>query len=135
MKKLLSSKFSANAVHAAVLILRVTVGVLMLNHGYNKLVHFDSMQDNFMNFLGMGKTPSLLLAIFAEFFCSVFLILGLFTRLAAIPLVITMAVALFKVHHLEIFKDGETPALFLAAYITLLLIGPGKISLDNAIGK
>jgi len=135
MKKLLSTKYSTNAVHAALLILRISVGVLMLNHGYTKLIGFDGMKDNFMNFLGIGKTASLLLVIFAEFFCSVFLILGLFTRLAAIPLVITMAVALFKTHNMEIFGKGELSALYLAAYIVLLLLGPGKISADNAVGK
>ena len=135
MKKLLSTKYSANAVNAALLILRIGVGVLMLNHGYSKLINFATMQDNFMNFLGIGKTASLALVIFAEFFCSVFLILGLFTRLAAIPLLITMAVALFKAHNLEVFGKGELPALYLVAYFVLLLIGPGKISADNAIGK
>lgn len=135
MKKLLSTKYSANAVHAGMLILRIGVGVLMLSHGYSKLIGFDTMQNNFMNFLGIGKTASLAAVIFAEFFCSVFLILGLFTRLATIPLIITMSVALFKAHNLDIFGKGELPALYLTAYILLLLLGPGKISADNALGK
>ena len=135
MKKLLSTKYSAGAFSTAVFILRITVGALMLNHGYNKLVHFADMQPKFMNFLGLGNTVSLSMVIFAEFFCSVFLILGLFTRLACIPLIIAMGVTLWKAHHFEVFGDGEIPALYLGAYITLLLVGPGKASLDSMMGK
>ncbi len=135
MKKLLSTKYSAGAFSTALFILRITVGALMLNHGYNKLIHFADMQPKFMDFLGLGNTVSLSLVIFAEFFCSVFLILGLFTRLATIPLIITMGVALWKVHHFEVFGVGEIPALYLGAYITLLLVGPGKASLDGMMGK
>lgn len=135
MKKLLSTKYSAGAFSAAVFILRITVGAIMLHHGYNKLIHFADMQPKFMNFLGLGSTVSLSMVIFAEFFCSAFLILGLFTRLATIPLIIAMGVALWKVHHFEVFGDGEVPALYLGAYITLLLVGPGKASLDSMMGK
>ncbi len=135
MKKLLSTKYSAGAFSTAVFILRITVGALMLNHGYNKLVHFADMQPKFINFLGLGNTVSLSMVIFAEFFCSVFLLLGLFTRLACIPLIIAMGVALWKAHHFEVFGDGEKAALYLGAYITLLLVGPGKASLDSMMGK
>ncbi len=93
------------------------------------------MEEKFMNFLGIGKTASLALVVFAEFFCSFFLILGLFTRLATIPLIIAMSVALFQAHKLDVFDTGEKAALYLAAYLVILLIGPGKISADNAIGK
>ena len=135
MKKLLSTKYSAGAFSTAVFILRITVGALMLNHGYSKLIHFADMQPKFMNFLGLGSTVSLSMVIFAEFFCSVFLILGLFTRLATLPLIITMGVALWKAHHSEVFGDGEKAVLYLGAYITLLLVGPGKASLDSVRGK
>jgi putative oxidoreductase len=135
MKKLLSAKYSAGAVSAAMLVLRLGVGILMMNHGYDKLVHFSEYQDKFMNFLGMGRTLSLALVVFAEFFCSLFLILGLFTRLAAIPLIITMCVVIFKVNHGNIFGDGETAALYLTGYLVLLLVGPGRVSVDSMIGK
>ncbi len=135
MKKLLSTKYSAGAFSTAVFLLRITVGASMLNHGYSKLIHFADMQLKFMNFLGLGSTVSLSMVIFAEFFCSVFLILGLFTRLATIPLIITMGVALWKAHHFEVFGDGEKAVLYLGAYITLLLVGPGKASLDSMMGK
>jgi putative oxidoreductase len=133
MKKLLSIKYSTGAFNTAILILRVALGALMMSHGYNKLMHFAEMKSKFMNFMGIGVTLSLALVIFAEFFCSLFLMLGLFTRLACIPLIITMCVALFKAHNMDVFGDGQVAALYLAGYLVLLLLGPGKASVDGMI--
>ena len=135
MKRLMSTKFSAGAFNTAMLIIRLGVGLLMLNHGYSKLIKFAEMKTTFMNFMGIGTTTSLLLVIFAEFFCSILLILGLFTRLATIPLILTMSVVLFKVTHGDFFDKGEIPSLFLLIYITLLIVGPGRASVDGMIGK
>ena len=85
--------------------------------------------------MGLGSSISLALVIFAEFFCSLFIILGLFTRLAVIPLMIVMGVALFKAHKGQFFGDGEMAAVYLAGYITLLLLGPGRVSVDSMVGK
>ena len=135
MKKLLSTKYSAGAFNAAMLVLRLGVGVLMMNHGYDKLIHYGSRHNKFMDFMGLGPSISLALVIFAEFFCSLFIILGLFTRLAVIPLMIVMGVALFKAHKGQFFGDGEMAAVYLAGYITLLLLGPGRVSVDSMVGK
>ncbi len=136
MKKLLSTKYSAGAFNSALLLLRFGVGILMITHGYNKLVHFGDMQHKFMNFLGLGQTVSLALVVFAEFFCSLFLIIGLFTRLSVIPLIITMGVVFFKVQKGSILGDGEDLVpLYLCSYLVILLLGPGKISVDGMTGK
>jgi putative oxidoreductase len=135
MKKLLSTKYSAGAFNTAMLLLRLTLGILMMMHGYDKLIHFAQYKNEFMNFMGIGSTASLALTVFSEFFCSLFLILGLFTRLAAIPLVITMCVILFIAQKGDIFGKGEIAGLYLAGYLVLLLVGPGKISVDSMIGK
>ena len=135
MKKLLSTKYSAGAFNAAILFLRLGVGILMMMHGYDKLIHFSTLKDQFMNFLGMGSTISLSLVVFAEFFCSLFLIIGLFTRLAAIPLIISCSVALFKAHNGEVFDSGEKITLFLTGFVVLLFVGAGKVSVDSMIGK
>lgn len=135
MKKLFSAKHTDGAFNTAMLVLRLGLGILMINHGYDKLVHFGKYQGEFMNFMGIGQTMSLALVVFAEFFCSLFLILGLFTRLATIPLIITMCVALFKAHNAHFFTDGEMAALYLIGYIALLFTGPGKVSVDGMIGK
>jgi len=135
MSKILSTKYSAGAFNFAMLVLRVGVGVLVFSHGYDKLIHFNSMKFHFLNFMGIGSTLSLTLDIFAEFFCSIFLILGLFTRLSVIPIIIAMSVALFKAHHGAMFGAGERAAMYLIASIAILFCGPGRISIDGAVGK
>lgn len=133
MKRLMSINYSNAAFNFAMLLLRVGSGVLIMSHGYDKLVHFADYRNKFMNFMGIGNTASLSLVIFAEFFCSIFLVIGLFSRLATIPLIVAMGVALIKAHHAAVFGDGEKPALYLCCFVTLLLCGPGKASLDGMI--
>lgn len=135
MKKLLSTGYTDWAFNIAMLVLRVGLGLMMLPHGYDKLVHFSTMKNKFINFLGMGSTVSLSLSLFAELFCAVFVIIGLFTRFTVLPLIIGMSVALFKAHNAAIFGDGEKAALYLAGFIVILLVGPGKASVDGLMGK
>ena len=135
MKKLISTAYTGFSFNLAMFILRVILGVLMIPHGYNKLVGFAEGKKDFMNFLGLGSTISLALVIFSELFCSVFLIMGLFTRVVCAILLIQMIVVVFKAHNAEIFGDGEHALLYLAGYLTLLLLGPGKASLDGILGK
>ena len=108
---------------------------MLVNHGYGKLVHFADRKNDFMNFLGLGSTTSLALVIFAEFFCAIFIILGLFTRFTVIPLIIAMSVAFFQAHDGAIFGKGESAALFLSGFLALLLCGPGRISVDGMMKK
>ncbi|MCB0644310.1 MAG: DoxX family protein [Phaeodactylibacter sp.] len=114
------------------LLLRFVFGFLMIyNHGWPKLEKYlygDPTQ--FADPLGFGKEYSLLLAIFAEFVCSVLLILGLFSRWALFFLAFTMAVAVFIVHGADPLLEQELALLYLAGYIFLWLSGPGKYSLD-----
>ena len=74
------------------------MGGLMPVHGVPKLVGFSNMADKFPDPLGMGSQLSLISAVGAEVGCALLLIVGLGTRLAAIPLAFTMFVALFMVH-------------------------------------
>ena len=136
MKKLISIKYSPFAFNLAMFILRVGCGVLMIPYGYDKLVHFAQYKSGFMNFLGIGSTLSLALVVFAEFLCSIFLIMGLFTRLVAGILMFEMAVVVFDAHNMDIFKgDAEHGMQYLIGYIAIILLGAGKASLDGILGK
>ncbi len=136
MKKLLSVKYSDGAFNFSMLVIRIFFGVLLLSkHGYGKMVRFEELHSRFYNFLGMGNTFSLVLAIFAEVICAAFIILGLFTRLAAIPLIITMLVVIFGANGAKPMSESELAILFLGAFITLLFCGPGKVSVDGMINK
>ncbi len=135
MKKLFSTNYSDNAFNIALLILRAGVGLLMIPRGYQKLIHFSERKDSFMNFLGMGSTVSLSLVVFAELVCAGLLVLGLLSRFAALALVILTTVIVFKVDKGDIFGKGELAMLFLLGSFTVLLVGPGKYSVDGAMGK
>lgn len=133
MKKLFSIRYTDNGISLSMLILRVSLGLMMIPHGYNKLIRFAAKSSSFVDPFHIGNSTSMALAIFAEFFCAVFIILGLFTRLACIPLIIAMGVALFYSHGGQIFTEGEKAGLYLAGFIAILFAGPGKVSLDKLI--
>lgn len=135
MKRLLSTHYSAGAFNVAMLFLRIVSGALMMKHGYDKLVNFAKYKGQFMNFMGIGPATSLSLTIFAEFFCALFIIIGLLTRLASIPLIVAMCVAIFIANKGDFFGEGEMATLYLSAYVVLLLVGPGRISVDGMVGK
>ena len=136
MKRLFSINCSDTAFAFALLILRLGAGSLMMaNHGFDKLMNFSQKAARFADPLGVGSTTSLSMVVFAEFFCAIFIMMGLFTRLATIPLIIAMSVALFFAHKGEFFGEGESAGLFLTCFLTLLFTGPGKISLDRFISK
>jgi putative oxidoreductase len=116
------------------LLLRITSGVFMLTHGWGKFLKL--MGDEPIKFadpIGVGVTASLVLVVFSEVFCSILLFLGLTTRLAAIPLIITMLVAAFIVHANDGFGRQELPLLYTAIYIVFVITGAGKFSVDNWI--
>ena len=136
MKKLFSTKVSENALAFALLVVRLGAGTAMLvKHGFDKLTHFSQIAPRFADPFNIGSTTSLALTVFAEFFCAAFIIFGLFTRLASIPLIIGMSVALFSAHKGDFFGRGELAGVFLACFVALLFTGPGKVSLDRLIGK
>jgi putative oxidoreductase len=136
MRRLFSTSVSENALAFALLVLRLGAGSLMLvKHGFDKLIHFSNIALRFADPFHIGTTTSLALVIFAEFFCSAFIIIGLFTRLASVPLVIAMSVALFSANKGDFFGKGEAAGLFLTVFVVLLFTGAGKVSMDRLVGK
>jgi putative oxidoreductase len=135
MKKLLSTHYNAFSFNAAMLVLRLAMGMLMMSHGYDKLVHFSEKKALFYDFLSLGSTTSLMLCIFAVFFCALFVVIGFFTRLVTVPLVIVMSIAIFSVHKMDFFDTGERASLYLTGFLVLLLCGPGRASVDGIASK
>lgn len=137
MKKVISSIIAPNQkfLSLGLLILRVLVGITMLTHGLAKLTSFSELSTTFPDPIGLGSTLSLILIIGAEVGCSLFVIVGAFTRLAVIPLVFSMLVVIFIVHANDPFQMKELPFLYLGIYILLFFTGAGRISLDTIISK
>ena len=118
------------------LFLRVVFGLLIIiKHGYLKLMNFSTLHTQFYNFLGLGSNTSLVLTIFAEVLCALFIILGLFTRIAVIPLIIVMLVAIFGANSGKPLIESDLALLYLSAFVTLLYCGPERASIDGMINK
>lgn len=135
MKKLFSTDYSSQGFNIAMLIFRIGLGGLMAPHGYQKLQNFSSMKAQFLDFMGLGPAISLGLTIFAEFFCSILVIIGLTTRLATIPPIIAMWVALVIAHDKDLFGKGEHAALYILGFLVILILGPGKASVDGMLKR
>jgi putative oxidoreductase len=116
------------------LILRLTVPAMMLfGHGLSKLTGFAEKMNDFPDPLGVGSTMSLALAVFGEFFASIFLALGLFTRAMAVPFLITMLVAALVIHASDPWQRKEFALLYAIPALVLIFTGAGRFSLDALI--
>lgn len=136
MKQLFSVNTNSNLTDVALLFARVSVAVLMLVHGLPKLAMlFAGGPLQFPGVMGMSPELSLALAVFAEVGCSVLLLVGLGTRIAAIPLIITMLVAVLMIHGADPFGKKELGIHYLATYVMLLFAGSGKFSVDYLLQK
>ena len=105
----------------------------MITHGWpkaqNLVANWGAIE--FGDPLGIGATASLILTVFAELICAILVVAGYKTRLASIPLIITMAVAALVVHGSDPFGRKEMALLYLGAYLTIAFIGPGRWSVDR----
>jgi putative oxidoreductase len=136
IKQLFQNLLSANAwsPDTGLLLLRICCG-LMLLHGWPKFTSFSEDSADWPDPFHVGSTVSYGLTVFAELFCTIFLLLGLFTRVALIPLIVLMLVIIFVIHSEDTFADREHAFLYLLCYSALLFTGPGKYALDHVIQK
>lgn len=136
MKNLLSTNINLKSLDLILLLVRIAVAAFMLTHGYPKLMKLLAGGEiMFADPFGLGMTFSLVLAVFAEFFCSILVGFGLGTRLATIPLIVTMSVAAFIAHGPDPFGKKELALMYLIIYIFLLFTGSGKFSIDYFISR
>jgi putative oxidoreductase len=131
MKRLFQTGIKEGYLNLLLLVLRISLAALMIRHGLPKLNNLlQGGEIQFGNPIGLGPGISLGLAVFAEFFCSILVGIGLGTRLAAIPLMITMSVAAFIAHGADPFARKELAIMYLLFYLVLLVMGSGKYSID-----
>ncbi len=126
-----STDMTEARVSAGILFLRIAAGGFMFAfHGWGKLMNFGARFETFGDPLGIGSPLSLILTVFAEFFCSLGLIFGFKTRAAAIPLLIMMIVIATVVHVDDPWNKKEFALLYAIPFLTLIFTGGGKYSLD-----
>ncbi len=115
-----------------ILALRIFFGVLFFVHGLDKMINFSALSETFPSVLGLGSYMSLMLSVFCEFCCSLFLIAGLLERIILLPMIISMGVAFFDIHD-AMMPEGELSLIYLVIFIILFVTGPGRYSLDYMI--
>jgi putative oxidoreductase len=136
MRKLLSTSYSNGAFNFAMLVQRVVTGLLLLiGHGLPKIQNFSELSVNFYDPFRISHRGSLILVILAELFCSMLLVLGLFTRIVAFIIVINLSVAVFIYHNGQPLKIVDLGAIYLTSVFTIMILGPGKVSVDGMMGK
>ena len=128
----------------APLILRVMAGIVMAAHGWQKLVEFGPANFGRQALGNLGVPLPVFfgyVVTFVELIGGILLIVGLLSRLAALILAIEMVFTtlLVKVHVGFIAPQGsgagaELDLLLLAAFLTILLVGPGRLALDELLG-
>ena len=113
-------------------VLRIGGAAMMLTHGVPKLQRlFGEGPIEFADPLGIGASPTFFLAVFAEFLCAVFVLIGFKTRWASLPIIITMLVAAFVQHAADPFGSKEKALLYAIVFIAIFLLGPGAYSVDK----
>ncbi len=118
-------------------VLRISFGLMYMAHGLPKLLAGPERWTGLGEFVGIGLFPTFFgfMAAFAEFFGGLFLVLGLFFSPALILLILTMIGA--TVAHISAGDPLNSilhPLKGLFVFIALLLLGPGRPSLDAALG-
>lgn len=120
---------------AVPMILRAVLGVIFIAHGFRKIEH--GMPD-FVHTVGhLGfpfPTAFAWAAALSEFLGGICVLVGLFTRYAALAIAIVMAVAISKVHlHDGLVGGYEFPLALLAVAAAVLLLGAGPASIDHTV--
>lgn len=117
----------------ALLLIRLAVGLLLMKHGAS-VFDAEGMRGMADWLAKEQHLPAPLLMAYlakgSEFFGGLLLILGLFTRVACVFVLVTMAVAAFGAHSGDVTGEGEAAFLYLLLVLTLLITGPGPWSLD-----
>ena len=118
------------------LAIRLLSGGMMLTHGIPKFDRlFGEGPVKFADPFGLGPEISLGMVLLAEVGCSLLVMLGFKTRWATLPLLFTMLMASFYAHGSDPFSEKELSLLFFTSFLSILISGGGRYSLDGLMGK
>ena len=121
------------------LFLRLFIGVMMIHFGLHQYGNFAHVASEFPSVMGMSPDAGLALLIVIEITCSIFIMAGFLMRFMILPLFVAMIVAEHYLltdflgasgWQLSWQQPGYLPIMFLGVMFFLLLVGPGKISVD-----
>lgn len=140
MKKIIqflfSTKITEKRTSIALLVFRVLLSLSLFNtHGLKKILHFEETLAHIPDPFGFGSELSTYIALFANLVCPVFVVLGLFTRVAILPIVGITLSGFFIVHASDPWSVKDIPLMYSMSFLLLLYLGPGTYALDKKLFK
>jgi putative oxidoreductase len=118
-----------------ILLLRLVFGGLFTWHGYDALNHYKLYLSMSQSTIGLGAAFEFNLVVFSQFICGLMIVAGLLTRLAVIPIFISMAVAFFVAHKGQAFMMKELPFAYLLLSLPVFVLGSGRYSLHRLLAR
>lgn len=136
MNNFLQLNFIPQSIDLGLLLLRVWLGMsLFVRHGIEKVFGFSDMLTHFPDPLHIGAFPSLVFATLSDGICSILIILGLFTRLSSVVVMINLFVIFTFLRGFSFVGDGQLVYVYLGGYIAIFVSGAGKYSIDFLLKK
>jgi putative oxidoreductase len=135
MKNILKLSFLPVNTDLALLFIRIWFCTsIFVKHGIEKFTRFPQMVLHFPDPIHIGPTIGLSFALVADAICTLLIILGLGTRLAALFLMVNLLVVFIFLHQLSFMKEhAELVYTYLGLSVLIVIAGPGKFSLDNKL--
>ncbi|WP_421523905.1 DoxX family protein [Pseudomonas yamanorum] len=117
------------------LFLRVSGALFLLwVHGLPKLLDYGEQLKVIEDPFHLGASVTLLLAIFAEVLCPLLIIAGVLVRLACLPILSVLLIAMLVVHPQWTLLEGQFGWLLLIIFTSILIAGPGRIAFNQRWG-
>ncbi|MCK6190585.1 MULTISPECIES: DoxX family protein [unclassified Pseudomonas] len=114
------------------LFLRVSGALFLLwVHGVPKVLNYSEQLTLIEDPFHVGATVTLLLAIFAEVVCPVLIVVGVWVRLACLPILAVLLIAMLVVHPQWTLLEGQFGWLLLIIFTSVLIAGPGRLTLGQ----
>jgi len=137
--RLLNARFVPTSTDAGLLLLRIGTGVILfMRHGWEKVSILSLTNPHFPDPLHIGHNTSWILALLGDGILSLLLVIGVGTRWIALYSFVVIFVAWAFVHHFTFLgktpgaDHGELIALYLSAFLALMVTGAGRYSIDAA---
>ena len=126
-----TSQWDERAPDLGLLFLRVSGGLFLLwVHGLPKLLNYSAELQRIEDPFNLGAHVTLMLAIFAEVFCPLLIISGALVRLACLPILSVLLIAMLVVHPQWTLAEGQFGWLLLIVFTSVFIAGPGRLALN-----
>ncbi|PWE39536.1 DoxX family protein [Pseudomonas prosekii] len=127
-----ASGWDERARDLGLLFLRVSGAMFLLwVHGLPKLLDYTAQLQLIEDPFHLGANLTLILAIFAEVLCPLLIIAGVLVRLACLPILLVLLVALLIVHPQWSLFEGQFGWLLLILFTSIFIAGPGRLALND----